>query len=129
MHRAELVAVDVQKRETLKQLKASTRPKENREQGSVKYSVYKEYIKANGYLGVRLSRKKIRGMQEQGVAEPLDSLNRSRFTCSPSPLSKLSRLGPMSGSRTGLNTTRRRATMAISLSWPHSLVASRRLQN
>lgn len=52
MHRADLVPIEVQKRETLKQLKASTRPKEKREQGSVKFSVYKEYIRANGYIGI-----------------------------------------------------------------------------
>lgn len=52
MKRAELIPVDVSKRESLKLLKASTRPKEKREQGSVKYSVYKEFIKANSYLGV-----------------------------------------------------------------------------
>jgi hypothetical protein len=53
MMRAEEVAVDVQKRETLRQLKKSTRPKEHREQGSVKWGIYKNYIKANGYIGVR----------------------------------------------------------------------------
>lgn len=39
MHRAVLIPVDVQKRQTLKALKASTRPKEKREQGSVKFGV------------------------------------------------------------------------------------------
>lgn len=53
MKRAELVPVDVQKRETLRTLKASTRPKEKREQGSVKFGVYREFIKANSYVGVR----------------------------------------------------------------------------
>ncbi|KDE07748.1 hypothetical protein MVLG_02020 [Microbotryum lychnidis-dioicae p1A1 Lamole] len=53
-HRAEPVPVLEQKRETLRLLKRSTRPKEKREQGAVKASVYKEYIKANGYLGVGL---------------------------------------------------------------------------
>ncbi|TNY24017.1 hypothetical protein DMC30DRAFT_371993 [Rhodotorula diobovata] len=53
-HRAQPIPVDEQKRETLRQLKRSTRPKENREQGSVKWSVYKDYIKANGYLGTFL---------------------------------------------------------------------------
>ncbi|GAA5856368.1 hypothetical protein JCM8547_008708 [Rhodosporidiobolus lusitaniae] len=54
MRRAVPVPVEEQKRETLLALKRSTRPKENREQGSVKWAVYKEYIKANGYLGVIL---------------------------------------------------------------------------
>ncbi|SCV73559.1 BQ2448_7485 [Microbotryum intermedium] len=53
-HRAEPVPVLEQKRETLRLLKRSTRPKEKREQGSVKVGIYKEYIKANGYLGVGL---------------------------------------------------------------------------
>lgn len=52
MKRAELIPVDVQKRETLLALKRSTRPKEKREQGSVKFSIYKNFIKANSYLGV-----------------------------------------------------------------------------
>lgn len=52
--RAEPIPVEEQKRATLIALKRSTRPKENREQGSVKMAVYKEYIKANGYLGVSL---------------------------------------------------------------------------
>lgn len=52
MKRAELVPVDIQKRDTLRTLKASTRPKEKREQGSVKFGVYKEFIKANSYVGV-----------------------------------------------------------------------------
>ncbi|CEQ40462.1 SPOSA6832_02085, partial [Sporobolomyces salmonicolor] len=54
MHRAIPVPVDQQKLETLKMLKRSTRPQEKREQGSVKWSVYKEYIAANGYIGVFL---------------------------------------------------------------------------
>lgn len=54
MHKADLVPIELQKRETLKQLKQSTRPKEKREQGSVKLSIYKEYIRANGYIGVSL---------------------------------------------------------------------------
>lgn len=52
MRKAVLIPVDVQKRETLKELKRSTRPKENREQGSVQYSVYKNFLKANSYTGV-----------------------------------------------------------------------------
>ncbi|GAA6062217.1 hypothetical protein JCM10212_006452 [Sporobolomyces blumeae] len=51
---AQLIPVEEQKRETLLTLKRSTRPKEKREQGSVKWSVYTEYIAANGYLGVFL---------------------------------------------------------------------------
>lgn len=51
--RAEPIPVAEQKLQTLRELKRSTRPKERREQGSVKWSVYKEYIKANGYIGVR----------------------------------------------------------------------------
>lgn len=39
MSRADLIPVDVQKRATLKSLKASTRSKEKREQGSVKFGV------------------------------------------------------------------------------------------
>ncbi|KAI5478725.1 putative ABC metal ion transporter [Pseudohyphozyma bogoriensis] len=54
MKRAEAVPIDVQKRETLKQLKRSTRPKEQRQQGAVKLGIYKNYIKANGYIGVTL---------------------------------------------------------------------------
>lgn len=50
--RAQPVPVTEQKMQTLRELKRSTRPKERREQGSVKWSVYKEYIKANGYVGV-----------------------------------------------------------------------------
>lgn len=52
MRRSERVPLEQQKHETLKQLKRSTRPQEKREQGSVKWSVYKEYIRANGYIGV-----------------------------------------------------------------------------
>ncbi|BGP00216.1 hypothetical protein NBRC10513v2_004440 [Rhodotorula toruloides] len=52
--RAEPIPVEEQKRATLIALKRSTRPKEKREQGSVKMAVYKEYIKANGYLGAFL---------------------------------------------------------------------------
>lgn len=52
MRRAEPVPVAVQKRETLRALKQSTRPKERREQGSVKFGVYKNFIKANSYMGV-----------------------------------------------------------------------------
>ncbi|GAA5894971.1 uncharacterized protein JCM6883_002275 [Sporobolomyces salmoneus] len=54
MHRAQLIPVQEQKLETLKELKRSTRPKEKREQGSVSWGVYKEYVEANGYLGVFL---------------------------------------------------------------------------
>ncbi|GAA6005323.1 hypothetical protein JCM10207_002938 [Rhodosporidiobolus poonsookiae] len=54
MRRAQPIPVEEQKRATLLALKRSTRPKENREQGSVKMEVYKEYIKANGYLGAFL---------------------------------------------------------------------------
>jgi len=53
MRQAQLVPVQEQKLETLKNLKRSTRPKEKREQGSVKWSIYKGYVEANGYLGVR----------------------------------------------------------------------------
>ncbi|GJN87677.1 hypothetical protein Rhopal_000632-T1 [Rhodotorula paludigena] len=49
--RAVPVPVEEQKLETLRTLKRSSRPKENREQGSVKKEVYWEYIKANGYMG------------------------------------------------------------------------------
>ncbi|GAA5971441.1 hypothetical protein JCM11641_008352 [Rhodosporidiobolus odoratus] len=52
MKRAELVPVEEQKRETLLAMKRSTRPKEKREQGSVKWEVYKDYVRANGYVGV-----------------------------------------------------------------------------
>ncbi|KWU42263.1 P-loop containing nucleoside triphosphate hydrolase protein [Rhodotorula sp. JG-1b] len=52
--RAQPVPVAEQKMQTLRELKRSTRPKERREQGSVKWSVYKEYIKANGYVGASL---------------------------------------------------------------------------
>ncbi|POY70789.1 hypothetical protein BMF94_6201 [Rhodotorula taiwanensis] len=52
--RAEPIPVAEQKLQTLRELKRSTRPKERREQGSVKWSVYKEYIKANGYIGATL---------------------------------------------------------------------------
>lgn len=52
MKRAEAIPVEVQKRETLKTLKQSTRPKEQRQQGAVKFGIYKNYIKANGYIGV-----------------------------------------------------------------------------
>ncbi|GAA5821197.1 hypothetical protein JCM3770_005247 [Rhodotorula araucariae] len=52
--RAQPIPVEEQKRQTLRHLQRSTRPKENREQGSVKLSVYKDYIKANGYLGTFL---------------------------------------------------------------------------
>lgn len=55
LKKAELVPVDMQKRDTLKLLKASTRPKEKREQGSVKFAVYKNFLRANSYIGVRLS--------------------------------------------------------------------------
>lgn len=55
MRKAIPVPVEEQKMETLKHLKRSTRPKEHREQGSVKWDVYKNYIRANGILGVRLS--------------------------------------------------------------------------
>lgn len=54
MRRAEPVPVAEQKRETLRALKQSTRPKERREQGSVKLGVYKNFIKANSYMGVSL---------------------------------------------------------------------------
>ncbi|GAA5830776.1 hypothetical protein JCM5353_002363 [Sporobolomyces roseus] len=54
MRQAQLVPVQEQKLETLKNLKRSTRPKEKREQGSVKWSIYKGYVEANGYLGVFL---------------------------------------------------------------------------
>lgn len=52
MKRADLIPVDLQKRQTLKSLKASTKPKEKREQGSVKFDVYKNFLRANSYLGV-----------------------------------------------------------------------------
>lgn len=52
MRQAQLIPVQEQKLETLKELKRSTRPKEKREQGSVSWAVYKEYVEANGYLGV-----------------------------------------------------------------------------
>ncbi|KAK4704436.1 hypothetical protein P7C70_g1781, partial [Phenoliferia sp. Uapishka_3] len=55
MKRAEVVPVSVQKRETLKHLKKSTRPKEQKEarqQGAVKWANYVNYIRANSYLGV-----------------------------------------------------------------------------
>ncbi|GAA5830633.1 hypothetical protein JCM11251_002541 [Rhodosporidiobolus azoricus] len=51
MQRATPIPVEEQKRETLKELKRSTRPKENREQGSVKWDVYKDYLRANGFVG------------------------------------------------------------------------------
>ncbi|BGP13132.1 hypothetical protein JCM10213v2_001051 [Rhodosporidiobolus nylandii] len=51
MKRAELIPVEEQKRETLLALKRSTRPKEKRQQGSVKWGVYKQYIMANGVVG------------------------------------------------------------------------------
>lgn len=54
LKKAELVPVDMQKRDTLKLLKASTRPKEKREQGSVKFAVYKNFLRANSYIGVHL---------------------------------------------------------------------------
>lgn len=55
MQKSELVPIEEQKHNTLKQLKRSTRPnRERREQGSVKWSVYGEYIKANGYFGITL---------------------------------------------------------------------------
>lgn len=54
MQKSELVPIEQQKFETLKALKRSTRPKERREQGSVKFSVYKDYIAANGYFGITL---------------------------------------------------------------------------
>ncbi|GAA6044266.1 hypothetical protein JCM8097_004322 [Rhodosporidiobolus ruineniae] len=54
MRRAQLIPVEEQKKATLLELKRSTRPKEKREQGSVNWSVYKEYIKANGYVGTFL---------------------------------------------------------------------------
>ncbi|GAA5978963.1 hypothetical protein JCM5350_004190 [Sporobolomyces pararoseus] len=54
MRQAQLIPVQEQKLETLKELKRSTRPKEKREQGSVSWAVYKEYVEANGYLGVFL---------------------------------------------------------------------------
>lgn len=50
---AVMIPIDVQKRATLKELKTSTRPKEKREQGSVKYSIYQNFIRANSYSGVR----------------------------------------------------------------------------
>lgn len=59
--RAQPVPVAEQKMQTLRELKRSTRPKERREQGSVKWSVYKEYIKANGYVGVRIETLKVAG--------------------------------------------------------------------
>ena len=52
MRQAVLIPIDVQKRETLKDLKRSTRPKEKREQGSVQYSVYMNFLRANSYTGV-----------------------------------------------------------------------------
>ncbi|KAK4053428.1 hypothetical protein OIV83_001593 [Microbotryomycetes sp. JL201] len=54
MRKSSRVPLEEQKRQTLRQLKKSTRPKEKREQGSVKWEVYKEYIRANGYIGVFL---------------------------------------------------------------------------
>ncbi|GAA5903406.1 hypothetical protein JCM6882_006539 [Rhodosporidiobolus microsporus] len=51
MRRAVPIPVEEQKRETIRDLKRSTRPKENREQGSVKWDVYKDYVRANGYIG------------------------------------------------------------------------------
>lgn len=52
MRQAQLIPVQEQKLETLRDLKRSTRPKEKREQGSVSWDVYKKYVAANGYLGV-----------------------------------------------------------------------------
>ncbi|KAK4056218.1 hypothetical protein OIO90_002659 [Microbotryomycetes sp. JL221] len=63
MRKSDRVPLDKQKQETLRQLKRSTRPKEKREQGSVKWSVYKEYIRANGYIGVFLYLLTIIGQQ------------------------------------------------------------------
>lgn len=53
MKRAEVVPLQMQKRETLRHLKKSTRPTEARQQGAVKWANYLNYIRANSYLGVR----------------------------------------------------------------------------
>ncbi|KAM0749801.1 hypothetical protein T439DRAFT_39861 [Meredithblackwellia eburnea MCA 4105] len=66
--RAELVPVSVQKRETLKTLKRSTRPTETRQQGSVKWSNYVTYIRANSYIGVALYTITIVGQQLLQIA-------------------------------------------------------------
>lgn len=107
MKRAELVPVDVQKRDTLRTLKASTRPKEKREQGSVKYAVYKEFIKANSYVGVRSV--SIRRHQETD-----DSTRRSSSTSSRSFSNNASRSERISGCDTGPATTRKRERTATS---------------
>lgn len=54
--RASEVPIDKQKRATLRSLKRSTRPKEHQEKGSVKTHIYRNYLKANGIIGVSPSR-------------------------------------------------------------------------
>lgn len=51
MRRASMVSPAEAKREALRAAKTSTKPKEEREVGSVKSDVYMQYIKANGYIG------------------------------------------------------------------------------
>lgn len=105
LKKAELVPVDMQKRDTLKLLKASTRPKEKREQGSVKFAVYKNFLRANSYIGVRLC-------MFQGVLA--DDQRRCSSTCSRLCSSRRSRSGRTSGCATGPETTRRRAITGTS---------------
>ena len=118
--RAQPIPADEQKRDTLRQLKRSSRPKENREQGSVKWSVYKDYIKANGYVGVRLSALSLSPYllaRPHGPSLTLPYLfgaRRSSSTSSRSSRSSSSRSARTCGSRTGRSTTRRRATTSTS---------------
>ncbi|GAA6024113.1 hypothetical protein JCM10207_003170 [Rhodosporidiobolus poonsookiae] len=51
---AQVIPVEEQKRNTLRALKQSTRPKENREQGAVKSDVYKGYLESMGWSSILL---------------------------------------------------------------------------
>lgn len=104
---AEPIPVDEQKRNTLRALKQSTKPKEGRQQGSVKLSVYKEYIQANGYAGVRPE-----CCSTKTLALLTHASRRSSSSSSPSWRSSCCRSSRTCGSRTGPTTTRRQATTA-----------------
>lgn len=52
--RASYLNVQEHKAETFRALKNSSRPTESRETGSVKFDTYKKFVRANGYVPVRL---------------------------------------------------------------------------
>lgn len=131
MQRAEVVAVDVQKRETLKTLKRSTRPQEARVQGSVKLGIYKNYVKANGYIGVCpfffLSSGVVPNencLCTKGLLLYVNhfgtTITSDRYQCLVRNASATIWICMLTiwmriGSKTGHNTTRRRVTTEISL--------------